>query len=211
MLDRLDLRLAYTHDESGHQKGHRISELPVDKSAFARHKVILLFRDPRDVTVSGYFLASRRRKLFGGTLSDFLRDERHGLRKVLHFNRTWYENRHRAADFLPVRYEGMRQEPQRVLRRLIDFIGREVDDAALDETIDFCRFDNMRRLEREGYFEKEYGVLLASSGDDPDAGKVRRGKVGGYADTLSAADIAYCDRVIRASGYPLLAPVPGEA
>lgn len=211
MLDRLGVRLAYTHDHSGHQKRLRLHELPVDKSAFEHHRVILLIRDPRDVAVSGYLMASRRRKLFYGTLSEFLRDERHGLEKVLHFNRTWYENRHRLADFLLVRYERLREDTRAVLERILAFTGQRIAARAIDEAIEFCRFDNMQRLEREGYFEAEYGVLLAAHGDDPEALKTRRGRVGGFLNYLSAEDLEYCDWLIANTGYPLIRRLPEEA
>jgi len=211
LLDRLNLRLAYTHDDSGHQKRRSLADLETDKSAFAGHKVIHLIRDPRDVAVSGYFMASQRRDVFSGTLSEFLRDDRHGLRKILHFNHAWYASRHLPADFLLVRYERMQQNPFAVLKRILSFTGRQVTDEALRDAIDFCRFENMQRLERQGHFEKEYGILLAATGDNPDRFKTRRGKVGGYLDILSPKDVTYCDRVIHDSGYPLLSRVPGEA
>ncbi len=211
MLDRLGVRLTYTHDNSGHQKRLSLHELSVDKSAFRQHKVILLIRDPRDVVVSGYLMASRRRKLFYGCLSDFLRDERHGLEKILHFNRTWYENRHRLADFQLVRYERLHEEPQAVLEQILRFVGQQADAAAIEETIEFCRFENMQRLEREGYFQAEYGVLLSGDSDDPEALKTRRGKIGGYVSYLSAKDTEYCDWLIQGSGYPLMRRLPDEA
>ncbi len=211
MLDRLGVHLTYTHDESGHQKRLSLHELSVDKSAFLEYKVILLIRDPRDIVVSGYMMASRRRKLFYGSLSDFLRDERHGLEKILHFNRTWYESRSQLADFLLVRYERLHEEPQAVLERILRFTDQQVDTAAIAETIEFCRFENMQRLEREGYFKSEYGVLLSGDSDDPEALKTRRGKIGGYVSYLSAEDIDYCDGLIQGSGYPLMRRLPDEA
>ncbi len=211
MLDRLGVRLAYTHDQSGHQKRLSLHQLPVDKSAFKDQRVILLIRDPRDVAVSGYLMASRRRKLFFGTPSDFLRDEHHGLEKILHFNRTWYEQRHRPADFLLVRYERLREDPRAVLERVLAFAGRRAAAGAIEETIEFCRFDNMQRLEREGHFEAEYGVLLSARGDDPESLKTRRGRVGGYVNYLGAGDLEYCARLIADTAYPLIRRQPDEA
>ncbi len=211
MLDRLQIHLTYTHDNSGHQKRRHLDELEDDKSAFHEHRVLLLIRDPRDVIVSGYFMATRRRRLYRGELSDFLRDRRHGLRKVLAFNRGWYEARSQFADFLLVRYERMHEDLWNVQRRIINFTGRQVDDDTLHAAIELCRFANMQRLEREGYFEPEYGVLLAGGNEDPESLKTRRGKVGGFVDYLSPRDQAYCDRVIRESNYPLMHRIAGEA
>lgn len=211
MLDRLQIHLAYTHDDSGHQKRRHFNELEVDKTAFSDQRVLLLIRDPRDVVVSGYFMATRRRQLYQGTLSNFLRDERHGLRKVLAFNNAWYEARHHLADFLLVRYERMQEDLLTVQRRILEFTGQRADDETLRDTIEFCRFPNMQRLEREGFFESTYGVLLAARGDDPESAKIRRGKVGGFVDYLNPADLAYCERVIRQSSYPLIQRLADEA
>ena len=46
-------------------------------------------------------------------------------------------------------------------------------------------------LEREGYFEAEYGVLLSGSSEDPEALKTRRGKIGGFVNYLCAEDIDF--------------------
>ncbi len=212
MLDRLGVRLAYTHDHSGHQKRLHLHQLQVDKSEFSDQKVILLIRDPRDVVVSGYLMASRRRKLFHGTLSEFLRDERHGLEKILHFNRTWYENRHQLADFLIVRYERLHEDTRAVLERILAFTDQQsVEAGAIDEAIEFCRFDNMQQLERQGHFEAEYGVLLSAHDDDPEALKTRRGRVGGYVNYLSAEDRGFCDGLFAGTGYPLIRRLPDEA
>jgi hypothetical protein len=43
--------------------------------------------------------------------------------------------------------------------------------------------------------------LIPSDSDNPDSYKVRRGKVGGYSDYLSAEDIAYCDEVLKHYTY----------
>ena len=204
LLDRLGLHLAYTHDQSGHQKRLSRSEISEDKSAFAEHKVILLIRDPRDVVVSGYFLARHRHGLFTGTLSEFLRDEHHGLRKVLHFNQTWYSCRNELRGFLLVRYESMHEDLLSEAQRILRFVGHQATESAVREAISFCRFGNMQRLEGQGYFEEEYGVLLSSQGADPRAFKTRRGEIGGYQRALSPGDRAYCEQVLRDCGYPLL-------
>ncbi len=211
MLDRLGVPLAYTHDESGYQKRLHLQQLPVDKSGYEGYKVILLIRDPRDVAVSGYLMASRRTKLFHSSLSDFLRDERYGLEKILHFNRTWYDNRHHFADFLLVRYERMKEDTQAVLERVLAFAGQRVEASTVAEVIEFCHFENMQRLEREGHFKADYGVLLTAHGKDPEGLKTRRGKVGGFINYLSSADLHYCEWLMANTGYPLTRRLPDEA
>ncbi|MEM7581795.1 MAG: sulfotransferase domain-containing protein [Acidobacteriota bacterium] len=211
MLDHLKVHLTYTHDDSGHLKRLRFDELDADKSDYCDQRVVLLIRDPRDVVVSGFFMATHRLGLYRGDLSAFLRDERHGLQKVLAFNQAWYAARHQVADFLLVRYERMHEDLEAVQRRILRFVDRRVDDNALRDAIELGRFPNMQRLERTGYFEQQYGVLLAGGSDDPDSLKTRRGKVGGYVDYLGPEDLAYCQRLLEETGYPLMQRTGDEA
>jgi Sulfotransferase domain len=57
--------------------------LETDKSRYRGTKVLYLIRDPRDVVVSCFFQATRRKKLFRGTLSEFIRSDNYGIRKIV--------------------------------------------------------------------------------------------------------------------------------
>ena len=57
------------------------------------------------------------------------------------------------------------------------------------EALDFSRFENMQRLEAAGAFDSK--ILRPGDVRDPESFKVRRGKVGGYRDYLSAEDQEY--------------------
>src|SRR5438046_10268684 len=55
--------------------------------------------------------------------------------------------------------------------------------------LDFSRFDNMQKLEAAGAFDSK--ILRPGDVRDPESFKVRRGKVGGYREYLSAEDQEY--------------------
>jgi len=74
-------------------------------------------------------------------------------------------------------------------------IGVPVEQPALDRAIDFARFDNMRALEqRDAYGEL---TLRPKDASDPESFKTRKGKVGGYREYLSGADLDYVNGRIR--------------
>jgi hypothetical protein len=57
------------------------------------------------------------------------------------------------------------------------------------EALDFSRFENMQKLEAAGAFDSK--ILQPGDVRDLESFKVRRGKVGGYREYLSAEDQKY--------------------
>ncbi len=92
-------------------------------------------------------------------------------------------------------YEELTASPLETLAACVDFLGwpRE-PEAYCQRVVDYCRFDNMRKLEEERAFDG--GRALAAGGRRPEGFKVRKGRVGGYHSYLSDADVAYMDRYI---------------
>ena len=70
--------IVFTHDGSALADGKHWSELAAGKSDYKEDRVVLLLRDPKDAIVSSYFQATRRLRVFDGTLSQFVRSERFG-------------------------------------------------------------------------------------------------------------------------------------
>ena len=59
----------------------------------------------------------------------------------------------------------------------------------------------MQSRERAGAYAERFGDRFgAVDENDPDAYKVRKGKVGGYQDELSPVDVEYCNRVLERLG-----------
>lgn len=196
---------AFYHDGSAMLDGHTWRDLPADKSAYAGKRVLLLGRDVRDTLVSAYFQATRRIGVYTGPIADFVRDERYGADKVLAFYRHWDLARYVPRAFAFLRYEAMHADPAAALARTLEFLGaRDVAEATIAEAIGYARFDNLRRVEAEGFFGDP--ALRAGVAADPESYKVRRGKVGGFRDYLSDGDIAWIDARVAEAGCEFTRP-----
>ncbi len=185
----------FTHDGASMRDGCPITELDTSKTEYADKKIIVLVRDPRDIMVSCYFQATKRIHVYHGPISEFVRSDNYGIRKCVTFYNIWSENQALPKGFLAVRYEDMHTNPQGVLKSVLDFLGiTNVEPHVMDRAIEFGRFDNMKKMEASGKFERQ--VLKPGNVNDQDSFKVRRGKVGGYADYLSQEDCQYLTDVI---------------
>ena len=153
--------------------------------------LIYLERDPRDVMVSMYHQVTGRFAAdfgYGGSISDFIRHPYFGAQSLKGFRDMWEE----IGDTLPllrVSYEDMTANPAQTMRTIAHHAGLRIDPGRLARACDDGSLENMRQAEREG--------RVAQSWLKPRNGypKVRRGRVGGHVDELSAADIAYLNEV----------------
>jgi hypothetical protein len=96
---------------------------------------------------------------------------------------------------LILRYEDLRASPNAGLQNLMDIISPGSTASEIQSAVDFATFENMKTMESQGSF----GVDILKPGDDSDSDsfKVRRGKVGGYVDYLSADERNTIDGMIR--------------
>jgi hypothetical protein len=199
-----------THDNADPWGAVRWDRMSRDKSVFRGKDVILLTRDPRDVVVSFYFHSVKRARSFNGSMSEFIRHPKRGIRKVLAFNNIWAENLHVPARVLCVTYEDLHAAPRSVLREALGFLGAaDVPSHLVAEAVNASRIDRMRAMERQALVSGT--VLRPGASDDFESFKVRRGKVGGYADYLGPSDLAYVEAVIAEMGDPFAAARPRTA
>jgi hypothetical protein len=194
----------FDHDQSAMLNAVRWQEMRTDRSAYRGKRVLLLGRDVRDNLVSAYFQASRRINVFDGPIAAFVRDDRFGVDKILTFYRIWADNRHVPAAFEFIRYEDLHRDTAATLARVLRFMGADVPLASIAAAVEYCRFENMRRAEAEDRFGHE--ALRPGRSDDPEAFKVRKGKVGGYVEYLAPEDIAYIDAAVHARGCEFTRP-----
>ena len=188
----------FDHDRSALLTGLRWQDMATDRSVYRDKRVLLLGRDVRDNLVSAYFQATRRIHVYDGPISEFIRHERYGVDKILTFYRIWASNRHVPRAFAFTRYEDIHRDAARALAAVLDFMGARVPVAAIAAAVEYCRFENMRKAEAEGRFEDQ--ALRPARADDPESFKVRKGKVGNFAEYLSPADIAYIDDAVATRG-----------
>ncbi len=68
-------------------------------------------------------------------------------------------------------------------------MGAKPDGTIFQDALEFSRFENMQKLEAAGAFDSK--ILHPGDVRDPESFKVRRGKIGGYREYLSAEDQKY--------------------
>ncbi|MCI0528819.1 MAG: sulfotransferase domain-containing protein [Nitrospira sp.] len=195
------LRTQVTHDSSAINVGYKYDQLPRDKRDYAGKKVIFLVRNIKDVLVSCYFQATKRIGGHPTSISDFIRSDNYGAKKIVTFYNIWYENRMVPEDFLLLRYEAMHTEPDEALIKTMKFLGLdEVERSLVETAIEFASFQNMKKMEEVGFFKQ--GIMRPKNIDDQESYKVRKGEIGGYSAYLSEEDISYIDQVIKELGCP---------
>jgi hypothetical protein len=182
-------------------------------------KTILLARDPADVVVSWHRQYQKRTKDFKRELIEadvsptgvdwrslsrweFVQRDELGLPAILRYYNFWAETLSGRDDAYILRYEDLRADTEGELRRLLGFLGEAFTDEQIEGAIEFCSMDNMRRLEREGYFQNN--SLRLRDAHDEDALKVRRGAVGGFTRDLEPEQAAWVRAQVAAHSHPAL-------
>jgi len=165
-----------------------------------KHKpVVLLARNPLDIAVSWYFQFTKRQsahkqELINADLAqpvdrnsiemwDFVRHSPIGLPSLIEFLNYWERNLAALDNTLLTSYEALRADPALVLKQITTLMGDSFSDEEIGEAVEFGSFDNLRKLESEGFFRS--GGLTLRNPKDPESFKVRRAKVGGYRDYFS--------------------------
>lgn len=196
--------VGFTHDGSEWTSGDppkllnniEYYNLPKDKKKYKNRRVVLLSRELKDTIVSAFFQANKREHVFHGSISDFIRDDRFGVKRIITFYNNWWKSKDTPQDFLHITYEDMHREPKTVLIRVLNFIGeKEIDTTDVDISIDFCSFEKLKEAEKENKFNSFR--LRTATNQDPESFKVRRGKIGGYTEYLSVEDIEYINQIER--------------
>jgi len=164
------------------------------RNSLKKKKNVLLVRDPKDVIVSLYFELTRRHNIYRGTISQFIK-EKYTLKKIIRYMNMWEkEMSRRPNDFLLIRYEDMKKDTYKELKKVTSFLGMETDDYIIKEAVKFGSIDNMRNIEKSDIFKDNR--LRAKNPKDKESYKVRKGKVGGYKDYLTKEDIEYIKKRI---------------
>lgn len=172
---------------------------------FTGKSVVFVIRDPRDTLVSSYFEVTKRTASAtdgSGPIAAFVRSPDRGILKWIAFHNLWHANLANLASFHLVRYEALHADPLAALRGVLSAIGLDdVTDEELARAVEFARFENLKRLESGGLVRA--AALRPTDASDPDSYKVRKGRVGGYRESLAAEDIAFIDDTLRRTPCPL--------
>jgi len=210
-LNRLDARIPkvfFTHDHYIRDyTGHRDSKVD-----FEGKKIVLLVRDPRDTAVSSYHSLKYRPNPGRKGLNLIEADGENAPEPfeylqfragwAVDFMNSWQGELADPARRLLVRYEDLRAEPALHLKRVLEFLDAEPTDEEIAEAVEFASFDNMKKLEESAAFGSDDRRIVPGEASNPESFKVRRGKVGGYRDYLSAEEATALDRLVASKLSP---------
>jgi hypothetical protein len=173
--------------------------------------VILLARNPIDIAVSWYFQFTKRQSAHKQELInhfiehpidrhkvemwEFVRESDIGLPFLIEFLNTWESRLSGAENNLLVRYEDLRSGPATALKNITRLMGDSFSDDEIKAAVDFGSFDNLRKLEGDGFFRQ--GGLTLRNAKDPESFKVRRAKVGGYRDYFTSEQAAELEELVN--------------
>lgn len=189
-----------------------------------KHKpVMLLARNPLDIAVSWFFQFTKRQsahkqELINAELKhpvarshiemwDFVRNSDIGLRSLIDFLNYWERALGSLDKPLITSYEALRTHPASVLKQITTLMGDTFGDDEIQEAVEFASFDNLRKLESEGFFRS--GGLTLRNPKDPESFKVRRAKVGGYRDYFTPEQADELEALVREHLSPTLGYTPG--
>lgn len=174
--------------------------LNANSSLWHRKNNLLLVRDPRAILVSGFHHMKWRSKRFDGTLSEYIRHPHMGIEKILVAYCRWHENSKKSKKFMVQSYEGMHANRRVALCNALEFLGvTKINEDALEQTLMLTTFDNLKKLEQEGYFQHN---SMQSGKADANGQKVREGKIDGFKTYLSLDDLEFIQQAIDRIGNP---------
>lgn len=161
-----------------------------------KKKVILLFRDPRDILVSLYFHKTRRSvHKIQMDLDAFMRNRKDGIERIVAVLNTWRRRLASHPRCYWISYESLKADTTGRLADLVRFIGLEpINHQFVQTAVAFAAFNNMKQMEARGVFESE--ILKPSDPNDPNSFKVREGKVGGYRRHFNEQQLRYLDHAL---------------
>jgi hypothetical protein len=190
--------IAYSHDIWGYRNSRWVNRVRGKYVVLDRilkdRKLLVLHRDPRDVVVSLYFSEIKRlRRKAPCEIGEFIKDRRFGIRRIVEVMNHWAR---RFADHPAsfwISYEGIHRDPLGALSQVLGFAGIDkVDRSFAEQAVAFASFENLQRIEASGTFPE--GILQPIDASDPEAFKVREGKVGGYVKHFAERDIEYLNQ-----------------
>jgi hypothetical protein len=207
-LDARVPRILFSHDNRKDEDKSPLFK-PED---LRRQKVVLLIRNPCDVAVSAYFQSFRdARKGHGpGHAGQVIFDYVVGykLPLVLRFLKRWHDQLDRLDQVLVVRYEDLRTQAVRELTRVMTFIDGKADPEDIEAAVAFASFEQMKQKEATNFFKSD--KLRPGDASDPQSFKVRKGRVGGYRDHFSDAQLAEIEDMVAAAGLSAFGYGPGR-
>ncbi len=161
-------------------------------------KVFLLIRNPLDVIVSYYFQQKYRAKSkYNYNISDFIRDDLHGIRKLIEFYNTWYNHKNFPTEIMITSYEDIHKDTFKITRDFLDFFEiKNVSNDNIKTSVEFCLLKNLNKLEKQNVIFKQSRYVNKKAPNEEYL-KFRKGKIKGYTEYLNENDIQYIKNKMR--------------
>lgn len=174
---------------------------------FAGKKIVLLVRNPIDVSVSLYFhlLGARTKSVSremkgvpdsmeGVSADQFVLSSPFNVAEIVGFMNDWTSLLAGNPHVLTIKYEDLREQPETEMRRVSAFLGDSFTNAVIESAVRSSEFEQLKEQERSGQFAN--AALRPREPGNPNSFKVRRGKVGGYVDYLSEASVRQAEAIV---------------
>jgi len=172
-------------------KRHYWSMGPVNIENVKNANWLLLSRNFQATLASAYFQARDRIKVFTGTPSEFLRDTRYGVIKLVSFYNMWEQIRSQLSNVHILAYENLLLDVHATFREILRGLTLPLQDDLIDQVIDQSSFDNMKQLSTQKAYEKT--PLAPIDPGRPETFKVRQG--GSGESIFTSEDIDYIERI----------------
>jgi hypothetical protein len=192
-------KIFYTHELWEHYSHAKFSHKILGKyvlpdKLLLNKKVILMFRDPRDILVSLYFhITKRDKKELHMTLETFMRDKKYGIQRIIQVMNIWRKRLKNHRSCLWLSYESLRHQTNEVFTNVMRFIeDKEVSANLIKQSVEFAEFENMKKMEARGEFKTK--KLTPGDPTDSNSFKVREGKIGGYLNHFDSNSLIYLDK-----------------
>lgn len=189
---------------------------------YSGKRVVLLVRDPRDTSVSSYFQWKHRMKPRKKVLNkypkqdsgvfEFISSSPASVARLVDYLNLWAMDMPDFASLLLVRYEDMRHDPGKELRRILEFVGQQPSAGEIEDSVTYASLEQMRERERQAAADATVSSRLRP-GDAGDLStfKTRRGKVGGWRDYLTPEQAQAMDRLVADKLSPVYGYNPPAA
>jgi hypothetical protein len=196
-----------------------------NKSDYYDKKLVLLARHPADVAVSQFYQWKYRMRPQKMALNDypphgeqienfdFVMRPQCGIGKIIDFMNLWADEAGQFQQFLLLRYEDMRKDPNAMLEGVLAFIGTSGTPDEICAAVEFASMERMREREQRPLSWLRGIRLAPGDRSNPDTYKVRRGKVAGYRDNFTEDQLAQIDGLVleRLSPFYGYGPSPRPA
>ena len=137
---------------------------------------------------------------------EFVRHSEIGLPFLIDYLNGWARDIEALPSAIIIRYEDLRHDTANSLARILELMGESITREEIEAAVEWGSFDNLRKLESEGYFRQ--GGMTLRNPKDPESFKVRRAKVGGYRDYFSADQVEKLESLVNERLSPVFGYTP---